>query len=194
MRTSRLLLSAAVLFGLAACTTLPPVQPPRSGDPSVMGTDTVELDRFLEVVLARNPSLGRNGWTEVWTAYRDACQTEGVSQAVALAQMILETNAMKFGGVVRPGQNNFAGLGTVDGSTPGLSFPDLRTGALAQVQHLKAYATTAPLVSKSVDPRFKYVKRGTAPTIRSLAGRWAADPGYGDKLVALWLRLKSPFG
>jgi hypothetical protein len=191
MRRTFPLLPAVLLLSLAACTTLPPVEPSRVWDPPVMGQDTVALERFLDLALARNPALGRPGWTEVWEAYRDACQTEGVSQAVALAQMILETNALRFGGTVRPEQNNFAGLGTVDKNTPGLSFPDLRTGALAQVQHLKAYASTASLTAASVDPRFRYVKRGSAPTVRALAGRWAADPAYGDKLVSLWQKLHS---
>ena len=65
----------------------------------------------------------------------------------------------------------------------------MRTGALAHVQHLKAYASFDPVSSALVDPRFKFVKRGTAPTVRALTGRWAADLAYGDKLVAMWNRL-----
>jgi hypothetical protein len=156
-----------------------------------MGTDSVPLDRFLTLALAKNPAPGRQGWTEIWEAYRDACAVEGVSQTVALVQMLHETAWLRFGGTVQASQHNFAGLGTVDKATPGLSFPDVRTGALAHVQHLKAYASTAPLASLSVDPRFRYVKRGSAPTLRALTGRWAADPAYGDKLVALWNRLRS---
>jgi hypothetical protein len=156
-----------------------------------MGTDTVPLERFLTFALARNPGPGRQGWTEIWEAYREACATEGVNQTVALAQMLHETAWLKFGGTVQPWQHNYAGLGTVDKSTPGLSFPDVKTGALAHVQHLKAYGSTAPLASVSVDPRFRYVKRGSAPTVRSLTGRWAADPAYGEKLLALWNRLRS---
>lgn len=174
---------------VSSCSTLPYQNGPRFDDPPVMGTELVPLDRFLALTLDRNPSLGRQKWTELWEAYRDACQVEGVNQAVALAQMLHETGWQRFGGTVEARQNNFAGLGTVDARTPGLSFPDVRTGALAHVQHLKAYGSTDPLRSTMVDPRFRYVKRGSAPTLRSLTGRWAADPRYGDKLIQLYRAL-----
>jgi hypothetical protein len=180
---------ALSLIVLASCSTLTPIRAPQSDDPPVMGTQTVPLDRFLALVVPRNPGLGQQRWTQVWTAYRDACRTEGVNQTLALVQMLHETNWLKFGGDVQPQQNNFAGLGVTGGGVPGLSFPDVRTGALAHVQHLKAYGSTAPLVANLVDPRFRYVKRGSAPTLRSLTGRWAMDPNYGDKLFRLYLRL-----
>jgi len=103
--------------------------------------------------------------------------------------MLHETNWLKFGGDVQPRQNNFAGLGVTGGGVAGLSFPDVRTGALAHVQHLKAYGSTAPVVANLVDPRFRYVKRGSAPTLKSLTGRWAMDPNYGDKLLRLYVRM-----
>ncbi len=34
----------------------------------------------------------------------------------------------------------FAGIGTTGGGVAGVSYPDVRTGIRAQVQHLKAYA------------------------------------------------------
>ena len=40
---------------------------------------------------------------------------------------------------------NFAGIGTTGGGVPGNSYPDVRTGVRAQIQHLKAYATDEPL-------------------------------------------------
>lgn len=155
-----------------------------------MGRDEVPLEQFLAFAAPRNPSYGRDRWTAIWEAYRDACDAEGVSQSVALVQMIHETNYLKFGGTVQASQNNFAGLGTVDKNSPGHVFPDVKTGALAHVQHLKAYASTEPLVSTLVDPRFRFVKRGTAPTLKALTGRWAADPAYGEKLTLLWNRLR----
>ncbi len=185
----------APLLTLASCSTLPeqPASAPRpvlSEDPPVMGAELVPLDQFLAFVEPRNPAYGSRAWTALWQSYRDACQWEGVSHAVALTQMVHETAFQKYGGTVHPSQNNFAGLGTVDVKTPGLSFPDVQTGALAHVQHLKAYGSTQPLSTALVDPRFKYVKRGSAPTVKSLTKKWAADPDYGDKLMkyyrALW--------
>jgi hypothetical protein len=157
-----------------------------------MGESFVPLDKFLALVVPRNPALGKAKWTEVWTGYRDACRAEGVNQTLALVQMLHETNWLKFGGTVQARQNNFAGLGVTGGGVAGLSFPDVQTGALAHVQHLKAYGSTLPLTSTVVDPRFRYVKRGSAPTLRSLTGRWATDPNYGDKLLKLYRQLGEP--
>jgi hypothetical protein len=183
------LLALAALM-LASCATVPINLPPVDrGNPSIMGRETVPLDRFLSVVQQRNPALGQTAWTAVWRAYADACDAEGVRQSVALVQMLHETNWLRFGGDVKPSQNNFAGLGVTGGGVAGLSFPDVRTGALAHVQHLKAYASTEPPSGALVDPRFRYVKRGSAPTVRSLTGKWAMDPGYGDKLMRLYSQL-----
>ena len=53
------------------------------------------------------------------------------------------------------------------------------------MQHLKAYASTEALKQECVDPRFKYVTRGCAPTVEELGGKWAVGSEYGGKLVAI---------
>lgn len=103
-------------------------------------------------------------------------EKEGVRGDGAFCQSLIETGYFKFGGDVRPGQHNYAGLGAT-GSVPGLSFPDDRTGIRAQIQHLKAYASTEALCQKCVDPRYKYVEKGCAASFESLSGKWAV-PGY----------------
>ena len=60
-------------------------------------------------------------------------------------------------------QYNFAGIGTTGGGVPGNSYPDVRTGIRAQIQHLKAYATDEALVKECVDDRYSYVTKGSAP-------------------------------
>ena len=49
-----------------------------------------------------------------------------------------ETGFLQFGGDVSVEQFNFAGIGTTGGGVPGNSYPDVRTGVRAQIQHLKA--------------------------------------------------------
>lgn len=68
----------------------------------------------------------------------------------------------------------------------------MRTGIRAQVQHLKAYASTEKLNESCVDSRFDMVKRGSAPYVEWLGiqenpdgGGWAAGKGYGEKLIKL---------
>jgi len=108
---------------------------------------------------------------------------------VAFTQMCLETGFLNFGGDVKPEQFNFAGLGAIGGGEPGLSFPDPRTGIRAQVQHLKAYASEEPLNLALVNPRFRFVRRGSSPTIEGLAGTWAADRQYAVKINTMLQRL-----
>ena len=113
--------------------------------------------------------------------YEEA-NAEGVRAEIVFAQSMHETAWLQFGGDVCAEQCNFAGLGATGGIN-GASFNDwgdesVRKGLRAQVQHLKAYASTEPLVNDCVDPRFHLVSRGIAPTVEDLAGKWAV-PGIG---------------
>lgn len=122
-------------------------------------------------------------------------EAEGVRGDVAFAQSLHETGYFKFGGIVLPSQNNYAGIGALNGNATGqaASFPDPRTGVRAQIQHLKAYASTEALVNACVDPRFSLVARGVAPYVEWLGaadnpqGRGWAVPGegYGANIVKL---------
>ncbi len=109
---------------------------------------------------------------------------EGVRGDALFAQSCKETGNFRFRGTVKAGQNNYAGLGTVDRDTPGAAFPDAATGILAQAQHAKVYATKEPLNCPCADPRYnllaKYGKAGTAQHWEELGGKWAV-PGYDAK-------------
>ena len=113
---------------------------------------------------------------------REEAGYEGVNGDVLFAQVMLETNYLRFGNDVKPEQCNFGGLGATGNGNPGLSFRDVRTGIRAQVQHLKAYGSHEPLNNACADPRFLLVTRGSAPTIFDLSGKWAASRTYGESL------------
>ncbi|MCI8451747.1 MAG: mannosyl-glycoprotein endo-beta-N-acetylglucosaminidase [Eggerthellaceae bacterium] len=140
-------------------------------------------------------ALGRGGAPDIaafCAIVTEEAAAEGVRADVVFAQMMVETGWLRFGGDVKVEQFNFAGLGATGGGVPGNSFPDVRTGVRAQVQHLKAYACAQPLKQDCVDERFKYVTRGCAPYVEWLGipdnpeGKgWAADAGYGKKLLAV---------
>jgi SLT domain-containing protein len=115
--------------------------------------------------------------------YYTEAVAEGVRPEVAFAQMCYETGYLRFGGQVSIGQKNFAGIGATDGGAAGASFSSVQEGIRAQIQHLKAYASTAPLVNPLVDPRFRYVTRGCAPTVEQLSERWASSSTYGITIV-----------
>ncbi|MBW4647292.1 MAG: N-acetylmuramoyl-L-alanine amidase [Kastovskya adunca ATA6-11-RM4] len=148
-------------------------------------TSEVQLMMFLksnnEDALSQFPDIAR--------LYREEAAIEGVNYDIAFCQMCVETSFLRFGGVLKPSQNNFAGLGTVGGGAETASFPSARIGVRAQVQHLKAYASVEPLVLEIVDPRFRFVARGIAPLVPQLSGRWSADLQYGAKIMATVRRL-----
>lgn len=124
--------------------------------------------------------------------YIQECNAEGVRAEVAFAQAMLETGNLKFGGDVKAGQFNFAGLGAT-GGVPGFDFAakygdnstGLQTGIRGHVQHLKCYASTEPLNQTKVDPRWNDTLRLKAMSVEELAGTWAADTTYATKLKAL---------
>ena len=144
-------------------------------------------------------ALSAGGAGTLWafaTLVYDEATAEGVSPELLFAQVMTETAWLQFGGDVRINQFNFGGLGATGNGNRGLSFSDVRTGLRAQVQHLRAYAdpsvTTASLAHPVVDPRFGYVRKGSAPYVEHLgiqenpAGTgWAASRGSGLALAAL---------
>lgn len=156
-------------------------------------------------------------WVSLADLYYAIAPKYGIRADVALAQAAKETGYFRYGGLVQPWQNNFAGIGATgqasDGNTPlngadpdrvrfekgihGAIFTDKATGVEAHIQHLYAYATKDPLPEGTVlvDPRFILVQRGTAPYVEYLgaaenpAGVGWAYPGhdYGKSIVRDYL-------
>ncbi len=88
----------------------------------------------------------------------DQARSEDVRAEVLFAQAMVETGWLQFGGDVDKNgkvQCNFGGLGATGNGVAGDEFPDVKTGLLAQAQHLKGYASTAPLNQSCVDTRFE---------------------------------------
>ncbi|MCL2801626.1 MAG: glucosaminidase domain-containing protein [Treponema sp.] len=155
----------------------------------IMGQGKISADKMAGFLRQNNPAVNAANALMMARLYIEEAAFEGVNHDIAFVQMCLETGYLKFGGDVKPEQNNFAGLGAIGGGEPGLSFPSARIGVRAQIQHLKAYGSEAPLNGELVNPRFRFVRRGIAPTYEGLAGTWAADRQYGVKLKAMLERL-----
>jgi hypothetical protein len=158
------------------------------GKLQIMGLGQASAQSLKILIESGNPN-GLMMFPNLPELYQEEATAEKVNADIAFCQMCLETGFLAFGNDVDPRQNNFCGLGATGGGVVGASFPDSRTGVRAHVQHLKAYASTEPLVRPVVDPRFNMVARGVAPTITDLAGRWAVDPEYGVKILSLLRRL-----
>jgi len=175
-----------VLFCLGLCCALgalPAVSPLVMGDPVV---SVVSRASFLH---AMNPTIDLGMALNYSLLYDEEGRLEGVNPDLAFAQMLVETSFLRFGGKVTGKQNNFAGLGALDGGDQGLVFSSPRAGIRAQIQHLKYYATELPLNGPPINPRLNFVKRGSAPTVYQLSKAWASDPDYGNKLMAMMARM-----
>ncbi len=153
-------------------------------------TSEVQLQLFLK----NNNENALKQFPDLPKLYREEVTIEGVNHDIAFCQMCIETGFLRFGGEINPLQNNFAGLGTIGGSSETASFESARIGVRAHIQHLKAYASLEPLVQEVVDPRFRFVTRGIAPLIDQLSGRWSADLEYGTKIKAVLKQLYESAG
>ena len=165
--------------------------PTPTGTVPIMGRGSKTVPQLASFLLRENPEADAKEVLELAEIYVEEARIEGVDHDVAFCQMCHETHYLRFDGDVRRHQNNFAGIGATGGGAPGESFPDERTGVRAQIQHLKAYASTKRLKRPLVDPRFWRVQRGRAPYLENLTGKWAADPQYDTKIIKILQSLRS---
>jgi hypothetical protein len=148
----------------------------------ILGRGSIGSDKLAEFLMTVNPRIEKPFAQKFAQLYVDEAAVEGVNHDVAFSQMCLETGFLSFGGLVKPDMNNFCGLGAIGPGQEGESFQSPQIGVRAQIQHLKAYATEEPLKQPLVDPRYRWVRYGSAPTIHELAGAWAVDRDYGKKI------------
>ena len=142
-------------------------------------------------IKSRNPNVPQSV-IDMIPYYISEGNTEGIAGDLAFAQSCIETGNFVFPQstcAVTIEQNNFCMLGVTSTFEKGNSFATPQLGIRAQIQHLKAYASTEPLVGECVDPRFTYVTRGCAPYLEWLGmnenpqGKgWASGIKYGEKI------------
>ena len=169
---------------------------PFSNDELIMGVSFVNYDQMAGYYLSKvgmgvYPSdilkdKGAGTIIEFCKTLIAEASFEGVRPEVLFAQVMIETGWLRFGGNVSAGQCNFGGLGSTDSGVSGASFDSVGIGLRAQAQHLKAYASTDPLLGDCVDPRFSMVKRGSAQYLTQLNGKWAVPgEGYGEHIALI---------
>ena len=158
----------------------------------IMGTAMATAEQMRTYIKAKNPNVAQSVLDMV-PLYLSEGAAEGVRGDIAFAQSCLETGNFAFAGsAVTLDQNNFCGMGVTASGLKGNSFDTAQLGIRAQVQHLKAYASTEPLKNECIDPRFKYVARGCAEVVEWLGQQenpqgkgWATGAGYGEKIIAI---------
>lgn len=163
-----------------------------SGYTKIMGTSVATAEQMVAYIKAKNKSVAQSV-IDMIPFFISEGKAEGVRGDIAFAQACLETGNFAFKGTaVTLDQNNFCGMGVTSAGAKGNSFDTPQLGIRAQVQHLKAYASTEALVNDCIDPRFKYVTRGCAEYVEWLGQKenpdgkgWATGKGYGDKIIRI---------
>ena len=156
---------------------------------AIMGNGNLKISVLAAFLHDNNAGISLTEAKKIAIIYKEEAGEEGVNYDIAFSQMCLETGFLRYGGTVAPGQNNFCGLGVLNKDTKGFSFRDIRLGIRAHIQHLKAYASRGKLHHDIVDPRFRFVRRGSIKAVDDLAGRWASDKHYGRKIRYLLGRM-----
>jgi uncharacterized protein YjdB len=178
----------------------------------IMGAQAATAEQMAEYSLSKNPSPKINcTMLELAQMFLEEGKIEGVRGDIAFAQACKETGYFAYGGTALPEWNNYCGLGVTGvpydpatateiqfttgvivikdsrGNNVGTKFSDPRFGVRAQIQHLKGYATSAPLKQALVDPRYSLISKGIAPKWADLNGRWAV-PGttYGQDILKIY--------
>lgn len=163
----------------------------------IMGETKAKVEQMVSYALKGNPNplLPFCSIEDLAQMFIEEGEVEGVRADVAWAQSLKETGYFKYGGIVLPEQNNYSGIGALNNNSQGDAaiFESPRIGARAQIQHLKAYASTEALKLKCVDPRFHLVRRGSARYVEHLGASdnpngtgWAwPGKGYGHEIVKI---------
>ena len=159
---------------------------------AIMGKTKATAGQMASYLKKKNPAVAQSV-LDMIPLYLSEGEAEGVRGDIAFAQSCLETGNFTFSGsAVTLEQNNFCGLGVTQKGKTGLSFESPQLGIRAQVQHLKAYASTDALINERIDSRFRYVTRGCAPYAEWLGQKenpqgkgWAAGAGYGEKILSI---------
>ena len=158
----------------------------------ISGRAVAAIDQMIARLKTANPNVPQSV-IDMIPYYISEGETEGIRGDVAFAQSCIETGNFTFPKstcAVTIDQNNFAMMGVTSTYATGETFETPKLGIRAQIQHLKAYATTEPLVGECVDPRFSYVTRGCAPYVEWLGMQenpqgkgWASGKDYGPKIL-----------
>ena len=173
----------------------------------IMNDPTTSVEKMVRYYRNRNLSYpseklavgGADSIEKLANIFYEEATAEGIDPAIAWCQTMKETNWLRYGGQVKIEQFNFAGIGATDGGASGADFSSygkngVRMGVRAQMQHLKAYAVKGisknDLKYECVDPRFKYVNKGSAMYVEWLGIKenpngsgWATAPKYGYSIM-----------
>lgn len=195
-----------LLSELAPVTSALPHEPVTPDSP-LLSTRAIAEEPVVRFILSRDCGYDAETVGIIVRAYLRTCAQGDLDPAIAIAQMLHETgNLTSFWS--QPPRHNLAGIG-VTGQTAtapmpgyvfdpqrnlyacGVVFPSLNDAVIAHCGRLLAYALSHAvtdeqdqmihdaLVWRTLPERY----RGCAPTLAGLAGTWATDQAYAEKVA-----------
>ena len=194
MRDRRLTTTlAAVVAGMLSSTAVDAAPAIRTSAGNSV-PQCVTPERLMAFVAERNPRVDPR-YRDIAHWYKYWGDAWHVRWDYAFYQMVLETNYLSYRrangdrGDVHEMQNNFAGIGATGGGVAGERFPDIKTGVLAQIQHLVAYSgekLAQPIAERTQSKQDDIVEQSRrlrrSVTFGDLARRWATDRQYGRSI------------
>ena len=161
---------------------------------SLLGPARAPLRTLERHMLSRqHGSYSDDEVREILRTYAATCKQAGLDPLLVVSQMVLETgNLMSFWS--QPPRRNPAGIGVTGAPGAGISFSNWDKAARAHVGRLLAYALPkdggTAAQRKLIDETLKVRplpddRRGRAPKLKGLAGSWATDPKYADKITGI---------
>jgi hypothetical protein len=155
------------------------------------------LERYL--LSRQHGSYGDDEVKQILGTYLETCRRAGLDPLLVVSQLVLETgNLMSHWS--QPPRRNPAGIGVTGQPGAGISFSNWDKAARAHVGRLLAYAlppggvtdAQRALVTEALKVRpLPDDLRGRAPTLKGLAGTWAADRKYADKIAGIANEIRS---
>lgn len=203
-----------VALAVATTLSLPPAQQASAADlPQIRTSERNAVPecatpgRLTAYLKARNAALDPR-FDKIAVEYMRHGEDLNLRWDYAFFQMLVETGYLTFmrdghrPGLVKPSQNNFAGLGAVGKGQPGEAFDDMSTGVRAHLQHVLMY--TGDQVQNPVAERTRKVmewgvltswqKTIKGPmTYAHLAQQWAKNKGYADTIGTVGERFFEQF-
>ena len=149
------------------------------------------LERYM--LSRQHGSYSDDDVRDILRTYTATCKQAGLDPLLVVSQMVLETgNLMSFWS--QPPRRNPAGIGVTGKPGAGISFSNWDKAARAHVGRLLAYALPkdggTEAQRKLIDEALKVRplpddRRGRAPKLKGLAGSWATDRKYADKITGI---------
>jgi hypothetical protein len=176
-----------------------------------MGQSRLTADQLVAYVQAKSYLTFRAADTTLAqhaAMYVDEGNRYNVRGDVAFAQAILETGWFYYpdGGIVRPIDHNYAGIGACGTCGDGYTFPSPLAGVRAHLQLLRAYADPTVTTASIPDPPVPelwglnpanaaynfdhFFKKGVAPGWENFGnGTWAAAPDYSTTVLGIYNKM-----